>query len=100
MFNKKNQPIKANSRAFAEEKENEIKQLREQYAELVDKLKAAEEKAAFYQKQLEETNRALERAQQLHQQTLSHFLPGKVEERQPPEKLTWKERFTGRTNRK
>ena len=100
MFNKAKQPIKANSRAFAEEKEKEIKQLRDERVELIEKLKLAEERVDFYRKQNEEINKALERAQELHQQTLNRLLPGKTEEKQLPERLTWKERFTGRVNRK
>jgi len=103
LFNPEKQPIKANSRAYANEQENTIKELRAQIAELVEQKKAAEERAEFFKAQQAETNEALKKALDIQQQTLNRLLPAPAE--QPAaaagdRKLTWRERFSGRLGSK
>ena len=106
LFNKEKQPIKANSRAYAEEQENTIKELRAQIAELVEQKKAADERADFFKAQQAETNEALKKALDLQQQMVNRLLPaGDPPDDKAPSaggqrKLTWRERFSGRLGSK
>lgn len=102
LFNKDKQPIKANSRAYAEEQEQTIKELHRQIAELVEQKKAAEERAEFFKAQQAETNEALQKALDLQQQTLNRLLPapGQTTAAGDQRKLSWRERFTGRLGSK
>jgi len=101
LFNKDKQPIKANSRAYAEEQEQTIKELHRQIAELVEKNKALEDQLKFYKAQLESTNTQLEKALDLQQQTISRLLPAPSQPEATGErKLSWRERFTGRLGSK
>ncbi len=104
LFNPEKQPFKANSRAYANEQENTIKELRAQIAELIEQKKSAEERAEFFKSQQAETNKALEKALDAQQNLINRLLPAPQEQEKPtaadkPRKLTWKERFTGRTGK-
>lgn len=101
LFNPEKQPLKANSRAYAEEQENTIKELRAQIAELVEQKKAADERAEFYKARQAETNESLNKALDLNQQMLNRLLPAgepvaETQKAEAPRKLTWRERFSGR----
>ena len=104
LFNPEKQPLKANSRAYANEQETTIKELREQIAKLTLEKKAAEEQAEFYKVKQTETNETLQKVLDMNQQMLNRLLPA-GEQAQPAEagkerKLTWRERFTGRLGSK
>lgn len=100
LFNPEKQPLKANSRAYAEEQEKTIKELRAQIAELVEQKKAADERAEFFKAQQAETNEALNKALDMHQQMINRLLPAgdqkPAQEPAPARKLTWRERFSGK----
>lgn len=100
LFNPEKQPFKANSRAYADEQENQIKQLNIDKAVLVEKIKLLEEKVSFLQDQLGVVNKALEESQGLQKQMMNRLLPGEGQTVAGDQRrLTWRERFTGKISK-
>lgn len=85
--------IKPSKQKVLEGLQEQIQQLRTENAVLVEKVKFLEDKVSTLSTDKENLTKALETAQTLHQKTLA-FLPAAGET--SPERLTWKERFTGR----
>ena len=66
---------------------------------MTEKLKAAEDRASQLQVDKDNLTKALIQAQDLHQKALERMLPAAGQTVQASEKLTWKERLTGRRNK-
>ena len=86
--------IKPSKQKVVESLQEQIQQLRTENAVLIEKVKALEDKVSTLSTDKETLNKALETAQLLHTQTLALLpAPGQTVQR---ERLTWKERLTGR----
>lgn len=89
---------KQTKQSIIEEYVKQLDALKLENASLTEKLKAAEEKASQLQVDKDNLTKALLQAQDLHQRALERMLPAAGQTVQAPEKLTWKERLTGRRN--
>lgn len=98
MFDRPGDDNKPTKQTMIEEYNKQIEELRSLNQDLQDKLRDCEARIRSLEKDKEFYQSTCEKAQSLQEQMLNRLLPGKAE--QLPEKLTWKERFTGRVNRK
>ena len=97
LFSSENRQIKPAKDDLIEELNKQLSTLRQENAALIEKAKAAEERADFFKAQQVETNEALQKALDIQQQTLNKFLPAAGQTTAGDQrKLTWRERFTGR----
>ena len=88
--------IKPNKQSVIDGLQEQVQSLRTENAVLVERVKALEAENSTLKADKESITKALETAQALHQQTLA-FLPAAGQTVQG-DKLTWKERLTGRRN--
>lgn len=85
--------IKPSKQTVIESLQEQVQALRTENAVLVERVKHLEEKVSTLSTDKDTLQKALDKAQDLHQQSLA-FLPAAGQT--SPERLTWKERFTGR----
>ena len=90
---------KLTKQSIIEEYVKQIDSLKLENASLTEKLKAAEDRASQLQVDKDNLTKALIQAQDLHQKALERMLPAAGQTVQASEKLTWKERLTGRRNK-
>ena len=88
--------IKPSKQTVIESLQEQVQALRTENAVLVERVKHLEEKVSTLSTDKDTLQKALDKAQDLHQQSLA-FLPAAGQT--SPERLTWKERFTGRRNK-
>lgn len=97
LFSREDGEQKPTKQSIIEEYVKQIETLKAENAVLNEKLKAAEEKASQLQIDKDNLTKALIQAQDLHQKALERMLPAAGQTVQTAsEKLTWKERLTGR----
>ena len=104
LYDKENQPYKANSRAYADEQESRIKQLNIDNAIQLEKIDLLEKRIEYLQAQLDKETQNVKDLVDLQKQTLNRLLPeGQPTDDKPvveaPRRLTWRERITGKRNR-
>lgn len=85
--------IKPSKQTVIDSLQEQVQALRTENAVLVERVKHLEEKVSTLSTDKDTLQKALDKAQDLHQQSLA-FLPAAGQT--SPERLTWKERFTGR----
>jgi transcriptional regulator with XRE-family HTH domain len=88
--------IKPSKQTVIDSLQEQVQALRTENAVLVERVKHLEEKVSTLSTDKDTLQKALDKAQDLHQQSLA-FLPAAGQT--SPERLTWKERFTGRRNK-
>ena len=98
LFVKAEQPNKPNSRAYSKEKEKQIKDLHKLNAELNERIKALEAEVLNLKADKEFLSKALEKEQDLHRETVNRLLHA-AGQTVPDDRLTWRERLTGRRRR-
>lgn len=74
--------------------EKELEELRKQVKDLIEKNSSLEKRVEELTRDRETFREAMETSQRLQEQMINRFLPASTGEK--PEKLTWKERITGR----
>jgi predicted nuclease with TOPRIM domain len=98
LFAEDQSEIKPSKQKVVESLQEQIQQLRTDNAVLVERVKSLEAEVSTLSTDKDLLTKALEKAQDLHQKTLDRFLPAAGETSPAaPRKLTWKERFTGKT---
>lgn len=90
----KDQPTK---KTVIEEYEKRLKAANVETAELKEQLKELKERLEKLQAEKDEAMKALLQEQELHKKVLDRYLPAGNEK--PSERLTWRERLTGRRNK-
>ena len=86
--------IKPSKQSVIDGLQEQVQTLRTENAVLVERVKALEEQVSTLKADKESLSAALEKAQDLHQRTLAALpAPGQTVQR---DRLTWKERFTGK----
>ena len=102
LFSKEDGEQKPTKQSIIEEFTKQIESLKDELAAKDEKLKAVETERDKLAVDKENITKALFQAQELHQKALDKFLPaaGQTAATEQPRKLTWKERFTGRTGSK
>ena len=94
LFTKQDGETKPTKQAMVEEYTKQLDELRKENAELVDKLKAAEDRIKALEADKAFYAALAEKAQSIQEQMLNRFLPGPGGTSSG--KLTWRERITGR----
>ena len=92
------EPIKPTKQDMVEELKKQLIAVREENAGLIEKLKALESEVDQLKIDKENLTKALDKAQDLHQQTINRLLPAAGQTVQT-DRLTWRERITGRRNK-
>lgn len=97
LFSREDGEQKPTKQSIIEEYVKQIETLKADNAVLTEKLKASEEKASQLQVDKDNLTKALIQAQDLHRTALERMLPAAGQTSPAAsEKLTWKERLTGR----
>lgn len=95
LFSQPDDEIKPTKQAVVDELNQQISKLREDNAGLIEKVAAQAEEIRQLKEDKESLTKALDKAQDLHQQTLNRLLPAAGQTVQN-DRLTWRERITGR----
>jgi len=86
--------IKPSKQSVIEGLQEQVQTLRTENAVLVERVKSLEEQVSTLTTDKDNLQKALDKAQDLHQRTLAALpAPGQTVQR---DRLTWKERFTGK----
>lgn len=97
LYSPENRPTKSSKDEQLEVLNNQVSTIRQENAVLIEKVKRLEAEVSALKEDKDYLSKALER-EQMNNADFIKLLPGKVE--QQPEKLTWKERFTGRREKR
>ena len=95
LFSQPDDEIKPTKQAMVDELNQQISKLREDNAGLIEKVAALAEENRQLKEDKESLTKALDKAQDLHQQTLNRLLPA-AGQTSSGDRLTWRERLTGR----
>ena len=95
LFSQPNEDFKPTKQAIVDELNQQLSKLREDNAGLIEKVAAQAEEIRQLKADKESLTKALDKAQDLHQQTLNRLLPAAGQTVQN-DRLTWRERLTGR----
>ena len=87
--------IKPTKQSVIDALNEQVQTLRTEKAVLLERIKSLEESVSSLKSDKESLTTALDKAQELHKQTIT-LLPAPGQVSQTSEKLTWKERLTGR----
>ena len=90
---------KQTKQSIMEEYEKKVEGLNLELTSVKEQLKAAEDKISQLQIDKDNLTKALLQAQDLHQKALERMLPAAGETVSGSDRLTWKERLTGRRNK-
>ena len=87
-----------------QEEQKELEELRKQVASLIEKNSSLEKRLEEVIGEREDFREAMKTSQRMQEQLLNRYLTAPAEEQkqtavEQPRKLTWKERFTGRTGK-
>ena len=98
LFSQPDEAFKPTKQGVIEELNKQLSTVREENATLVERLKALEAEVEQLKADKDNLTKALDKAQDLHQQTLTRLLPAAGQTVQQNTRLTWRERLTGRRN--
>ncbi len=99
LFSEDQPEIKPTKQKVVDSLNDQIQELRKENAVLVERVERLQQENEKLKVDKDDLFKALEKAQDLHQQTLNRFLPAAGQSSASAtdaEKLTWKERLTGR----